>query len=153
MLGPGDKVPDFRLHKSDGHSFKNDAIEGKRVLFAFYPAAFSGVCTHQLSEYQERIKDFKQRGVEIYGISVDGHHSQRVFQEHLGAFDIGFLADFHPKGAVAEAFGTMTDYGANDRSAFLIEPDGTISWSVKMDTPAEAPSADEVLAAIDAAGN
>lgn len=151
MLQPGDKIPEVRLLTTKPGSFKSDDIAGKKVLFCFYPAAFSGVCTHQFSEYQERIEDFKQRGVEIYAISVDGHNSQRVFQEHLGAFDVTFLADFHPKGAVAEAFGTLRDNGANDRSVFLIDGDGTVLWSKKMDTPGESPDADEVLAAIDAA--
>ncbi len=149
MLTPGDKIPEFSLKTKDAEPFPSDELAGKRALLCFYPFAFSGVCTHQFGEYQERIDDFKQRGVEIYAISVDAHHSQRVFQEHLGAFDITFLADFHPKGAVAEAFGTLRDDGFNDRSVFLVEPDGAVSWSVKMPTPGEHPSADEVLTAID----
>lgn len=150
MLEAGDKIPSFTLKTGEGQPFTQDEIAGKRVLLCFYPAAFSGVCTHQLSGYQERIDDFKQRGVEIYGISVDSHHSQRVFQEHLGAFDITFLADFHPKGAVAESFGTFRDDGINDRSVFLVSSEGTVEWAIKMPTPGESPTADEVLAAIDA---
>ncbi len=150
MLEVGNKVPAFTLKDSEGKPFTQDDIAGKRVLVCFYPFAFSGPCTHQLSEYQERIDDFKQRGVEIFAISVDSHHSQRVFQEHLGAFDITFLADFHPKGAVAKAFGTLRDDGFNDRSVFLLSSESNVEWAIKMPTPGESPSADEVLAAIDA---
>lgn len=150
MLQAGDQIPDFALRTSAGEGFTQADIAGKRVLFCFYPFAFSGVCTHQLGEYQEQIEQFKQREVELFAVSVDSHHSQRVFQEHLGAFDINFLADFHPKGAVAEAFGTLRDDGFNDRSVYVIEPDGKVSWSIKMPTPGEFPPAADVLAALDA---
>ncbi len=150
MLQPGDKIPDFELTRIDREKFTQDDLAGKRALVCFYPAAFSGVCTHEFSEFQERIDDFKSRGVEIFAISVDGLNAQRVFQEHLGAFDITFLADFEPKGKVAKAFDSYFDGpGIAHRSVALVE-DGTVKWSLQMPTPAEQPTADEVLAAIDA---
>jgi peroxiredoxin len=150
LLTPGNKIPELSLKTKDAEAFTNADLAGKRALLCFYPAAFSGVCTHQFGEYQERIDDFRARGVEVYAISVDGHHSQRVFQEHLGAFDVTFLADFHPKGAMAQAFGIyMDEAGISNRAVFLVDPDGNVQWSVEMPTPAEHPTADEVLAAID----
>lgn len=151
MPGVGDKIPDFKLVTTEREDFTSADIAGQLALLCFYPAAFSGVCTHQFAEYQERIADFDERGAKIYAISVDGLNSQRVFQEHLGAHDITFLADFHPKGEVAKAFGTYMDQaGISNRAVFLIAPDGTIKWESRMETPADHPDAETVLAAIDA---
>lgn len=146
MLSTGDKIPDFKLLTIDRDPVTPADIAGRRSLFCFYPFAFSDVCNDQFSVYQERIAEFKEKGVDLYAISVDSWEAQRAFQKHLGALDITFLADFEPKGATAKAFGTYRDGGFNDRSVFLIEPDGTIGWSVKMPTPGEYPAADDVLA-------
>ncbi|MBI5311114.1 MAG: redoxin domain-containing protein [Actinobacteria bacterium] len=135
----------------DGESVTSESLAGKRSLFCFYPFAFSGVCTDQFSVYQGDIEQFKQRGVDLYAISVDALPSANAFKESLGVTDITFLADFEPKGQVAQAFGTYREGGFNDRSVFLIEPDGTIGWSKKMPTPGEFPGTDEVIAGIDAA--
>lgn len=150
MLQPGDKIPEFELVKIDREKFTQSDLAGKKALICFYPAAFSGVCTHEFSEFQERIEDFKQRGIEIFAVSVDGLNAQRVFQEHLGAFDITFLADFEPKGEVAKAFDAYLDGAGFAHRALALIEDGEIKWSLQMPTPAEQPMADDVLAAIDA---
>lgn len=151
MLQPGDRIPDFKLINYDGEEFTPETLAGKRSLFCFYPFAFSGVCTDQFSVYQRDIERFSERGVDLYAISVDALPSAHAFKLSLGVEDIDFLADFEPKGEVAKAFGTYREGGFNDRSVFLIEPDGTIGYSKKMPTPGEFPDTDEVIAGIDAA--
>ena len=102
--------------------------------------------------YQRDIEQFKQRGVQLYAISVDTPPAANAFKDSLGVTDITFLNDFEPKGEVAKAFGTYRDGGFNDRSVFLVEPGGTIGWCKKMPTPGEYPDTGEVIAGIDAAG-
>lgn len=153
MLQPGDKIPDFKLFSFDGDEVTPEFLAGKRSLFCFYPFAFSGVCTDQFGVYQGDIDQFKQRGIDIYAISVDAVPAANAFKQSLGVTDITFISDFEPKGEVAKAFGTYRDAGFNDRSVFLIEPDGTIGWSKKMPTPGEFPGTDEVIAGIDGASS
>lgn len=150
MLQTGDKVPDFRLLNFEGETFSPQTLAGKRSLFCFYPFAFSSVCTDQFGVYQADIQQFRERGVDVYAISVDASPSADAFKQSLGVTDIEFLADFEPKGAVAKAFGTYRDDGFCDRSVFLIEPDGTIGWCKKMPSPGEYPETAEVVAGIDA---
>ena len=149
MAVTGDKVPDFKLATFDGDEVTPESIAGKRSLFCFYPFAFSGVCTDQFSVYQENIDAFKERGVDLYAISVDSILSANAFKEQLGVKDIEFAADFEPKGEVARAFDTYRDGGFNDRSVIEIKADGTIGWAVKMPTPGEFPDVATVLAGLD----
>jgi peroxiredoxin (alkyl hydroperoxide reductase subunit C) len=149
MPATGDKVPDFKLATFDGEDLTPETIAGKRSLFCFYPFAFSGVCTDQFGVYQENIEAFKERGVDLYAISVDSILSANAFKDKLGVTDIEFVADFEPKGEVARAFDTYRDGGFNDRSVIEIKPDGTIGWAVKMPTPGEFPDVDTVLAGLD----
>jgi peroxiredoxin (alkyl hydroperoxide reductase subunit C) len=149
MPATGDKIPDFKLVTFEGDEITPESIAGKHSLFCFYPFAFSGVCTDQFHVYQDRIADFKERGIDLYAVSVDSIHAQNAFKKSLGVEDITFAADFEPKGEVARAFDTYRDGGFNDRSVYEILPDGTFGWITKMPTPGEFPDADTVLAGID----
>lgn len=149
MPATGDKVPDFKLMTFDGEDFTPETLAGKRSLFCFYPFAFSGVCTDQFGVYQAAIDQFKERGVDLYAISIDPTPAANAFKDSLGVTDIEFVADWEPKGEVARAFDTYRDGGFNDRSVFEIKPDGTIGWVIKMPTPGEFPDVETVLAGLD----
>ncbi|MFT4048453.1 MAG: redoxin domain-containing protein [Solirubrobacterales bacterium] len=150
MAATGDKVPDFKLSTFEGDEITPESLAGKRSIICFYPFAFSGVCTEQFGVYQADIDKFKERGVDIYAVSVDSTFAQNEFKNKLGVTDITFAADFEPKGAVAQAFDTYREQGFSDRSVYEIKPDGTIGWAIKMDTPGEFPDTETVLAGLDA---
>ena len=144
MIEAGAKAPDFRLPDQDGNPVSLTDLKGRSVLLAFYPADFSPVCTDQLSIYQRSLDEFEARGVLLLGISVDSAFCHKAFQEHLGV-TIPLLADFHPKGEVAKAYGVWSErYGQAGRALVLIGPDGTVQWSHR--APAlDYPSADLIL--------
>lgn len=53
-------------------------------------------------------------------------YSQRAFAAGLGGIAFPILADFHPKGQVAEKFGVMGDRGFNRRATFIIDKNGVV---------------------------
>ena len=86
-------------------------------MLVFYPADFSPVCTDQLSVYQEVLPQLEEPGAKLLGISVDGAFCHKAFQQHQG-ITIPLLADFHPKGEVAKAYGVWSeDHGVAGRGA------------------------------------
>ena len=104
-------------------------FRGRPVVLVFYPADFTPVCTDQLSVYQDALGEFESRGVQLLGISVDSAFCHKAFQSHL-SLTIPLLADFHPKGEVAKAYGVWSeDYGQAARALVLVGPDGTVEWS------------------------
>ena len=129
MIEAGARAPDFTLLDQDGQPVSLSDLRGDPVLMVFYPADFSPVCTDQLSVYQADLPEFERRGVRVLGISVDSAFCHRAFQAHLD-LSIPLLADFHPKGEVARAYGLWSDeYGVAGRALALVAPDGTVEWA------------------------
>jgi peroxiredoxin len=148
VIEAGAPAPDFTLVDHDGKEVSLADFRGRRVLLAFYPGDFSPVCTDQLSTYEEALGEFERRGVELVGISVDSAFCHRAFRKHLGV-TIPLLADFHPKGEVARAYGIWSeDYGQSGRALVLVGPDGSVEWSY-LSPPLEVPEPARVLAALD----
>ena len=107
MIEPGSPAPEFTLPDQDGNKVSLSDYRGRTVVLVFYPADFSRVCTDQLSVYQEVLPQLEEAGAQLVGISVDGAFCHKAFQEHQG-LTIPLLADFHPKGEVAKAYGVWS---------------------------------------------
>ena len=149
MIEPGTKAPGFRLLDQDGKPVALDDLAGSRVLLVFYPADFSPGCTNQLSLYEPRLQELTDRGVQPYGVSVDSSWCHRAFRRHLGV-TMPLLADFHPKGEVARAYGVWAEsHGVARRALVLVGADGMVEWSHLPSSPLEVPSAETILGALD----
>lgn len=151
MVAAGEAAPDFTLRDQDGEKVSLSQLRGRKVLLVFYPSDFSPACTDQLSIYQEVLPEIEARGTTVLGISVDHVWAHKVFQDKLG-IEIRLLADFHPKGKVAESYGAyLTDYGTSNRSLVLIDEEGIVRWVHEPPTPLEIPGANLIFDALQAA--
>ena len=82
---------------------------------------------------------------------MDSAFAHKAFQEHLG-ISIPLLADFHPKGEVAKAYGVYIDErGHNQRALVMIGPDLSVKWAYQSPTPLEIPGANLIFDALDQA--
>jgi peroxiredoxin len=148
VIEAGATAPEFTLPDQDGKQVSLADFRGRRVLLVFYPADFSPVCTDQLSVYQEVLGEFEARGATLLGISVDGAFCHRAFRSHLN-LGIPLLADFHPKGEVARAYGVWSDeHGVAGRALVLVDGEGSVEWSY-MSPPLEVPGANLIFDALD----
>ena len=148
MIEPGQRAPDFTLPDQDGQPVSLSDFLGGTLVLAFYPADFSPVCTDQLSIYQDSLAEFESRGVQLLGISVDGAFCHKAFQSHL-SLTIPLLADFHPKGEVAKAYGVYEEpWGNSARALVMIGPDLTVEWSHRSPSALEIPGANLIFDAL-----
>jgi peroxiredoxin len=148
MIEPGSAAPDFTLPDQDGKKVSLADYRGRTVVLVFYPADFSPVCTDQLNVYQEVLPQIEERGATLVGISVDGAFCHKAFQQHLGV-SIPLLSDFHPKGAVAKAYGVyVEDHGVAGRALVMVDPEGTVRWSYQS-PPLEIPGANLIFDALE----
>jgi peroxiredoxin len=148
VIEPGAAAPDFALRDQDGNQVALADFRGQTVVLVFYPADFSPVCTNQLSVYQEVLGALEERGVHLLGISVDGAFCHRAFRDHLN-LTLPLLADFHPKGEVARAYGVWSgQYGTSNRALIMIGPDGRVEWTHRS-PPLEVPGANLIFDALD----
>ena len=148
VIAAGEPAPEFKLRNHDGDDVSLSDYRGRRVLLVFFPFAFSGVCSDQLSVYQEVKPDLEAKGVELVGISVDHIHALKAFREKLG-IDTTLLADFEPKGEVAKAYGSYFEpSGMANRTLVLIDADGKVEWSYEAPSPGDAPGANIIFDAL-----
>jgi peroxiredoxin len=148
VIETGSAAPEFTLRDQDGEEVSLAGLRGQRLVLVFYPADFSPTCTDQLSIYQEVLGDLEERGAKLLGISVDGAFCHKAFQDHLN-LTMPLLADFHPKGEVAKAYGVWAEkYGVAGRALVMVGPEGEVEWT-HMSPPLEVPGANLIFDALD----
>ena len=148
LLIAGTAAPDFKLNVTPDQTLSLNDLEGKPVILAFYPADWSPVCGDQMTLYNEMLPQFHKHGAELLGISVDGAWCHAAFAQnrHLR---FPLLADFEPKGAVAERYGAYREVeGVAERALFVIDRKGRISWAYRSPI-AVNPGADGILDALE----
>jgi peroxiredoxin len=148
VVSAGLPAPDFTLATTDGRSFTRSDLEGRTTVLAFYPFAFSPVCTDQLSLYDELRADFDERGATVFGVSCDAVWSQQAFKKQLG-IAIEQLSDFEPKGATCRAFGVLHPGGFPQRALVVIGPDAVVRWSYEAPSPGDLPGPNILFDALD----
>ncbi|HKW13349.1 MAG TPA: redoxin domain-containing protein [Candidatus Krumholzibacteria bacterium] len=149
ILPAGVPAPDFTLPVTADQKLTLSDLRGRPVVLAFYPADWSPVCGDQMALYNEIRSEFHRFDAQLLGISVDGVWCHSAFAEarHL---HFPLLADFEPKGAVAQRYGAYRrDDGTSERALFVIDRDGIIRWSY-CSPVAVNPGADGILEALEA---
>jgi peroxiredoxin len=149
MIEPGAEAPEFTLQDHRGKDVSLSDYRGRTVVLCFYPNDFSPVCSDQLSVYQEVKPELDEAGVTLLGISIDHTWAHRAFRKSLG-IEFTLLADFHPKGEVASAYGAyLPDWGTANRSLVLIDEQGVVRWVHESPTPLEVPGANLIFDALE----
>jgi peroxiredoxin len=147
----GGLAPDFTLRDQFGQDVTLSSYRGvKAVALVFYPFAFSGVCSGEMHGIRTRLDEFLTFDTEVLAISCDPVYALRAFSDADG-LNFGLLSDFWPHGAVARAYGVFDERGGSpERSSYVIDKAGRLSWAVHNPKPA-ARSADDLLDALRAA--
>ena len=149
MPSVGDMAPDFTLTAHDKSPVTLSDLRGRRTILAFYPAAFTGVCTKEMCTFSDGMSSLSSSGASILGISVDSPFSNAAFAEANG---IGFplLSDVHREAV--DAYGVslgdfvIPGYTVAQRSIFVVESDGSIGYSWVAENPGIEPDYDAVMA-------
>jgi peroxiredoxin len=149
ILAKGTQAPEFTLHVTPDQTLSLNEFAGRRVILAFYPADWSPVCGDQMTLYNHILPEFRRRGAELLGISVDGAWCHQAFAQDR-KLHFALLSDFEPKGAVAKSYGAYRNSdGVCERALFVIDDNGIIAWSY-CSPLAVNPGADGILDALDA---
>jgi peroxiredoxin len=147
-LSIGDEAPDFELKDQHGQTVRLSSLRGeKAALVVFYPWAFSGTCSGELQALQERQGELVSDDLAVLTVSTDPMYALRAFADQHG-FTFPLLSDFWPHGAVASAYGVLSDeVGIALRGTFLVDKQGVVRWSVVNDIP-DARDIDEYKKAV-----
>jgi thioredoxin-dependent peroxiredoxin len=127
---PGDPAPDFTLPDQHGHPVTLSELRGQTVVLYFYPKADTPGCTTQACGVRDRRPDYQEAGAVVLGVSPDAVADVAKFDDKYG---LGFPLLADADHAVAEAYGVWVEksmygrkYLGNERTTFVIAPDGTV---------------------------
>jgi mycoredoxin-dependent peroxiredoxin len=124
----GENAPDFTLDTTSGKPVTLSSFRGQTaVLVAFFPLAFTNVCTAELCSFTDDYASFTERGVEVIPVSVDMVPSLKAFKaQHKIAVELAS----DPRRDVSRAYGVLNEekFYAN-RSYFLVDREGVVRWS------------------------
>jgi peroxiredoxin len=141
-------APDFALPCTPDQRVSLSEFRGRPVILAFYPGDWSPVCSDQLALYQELLSEFRRFEAALVAISVDGVWSHLAFARDRN-LHFPLLADFHPKGEVARAYGVYrAGEGTTERAIFVIDAEGIVRWSYVSPVGVN-PGADGILRALE----
>ena len=132
----GGQAPDFTLRDQFGQDVTLSDFRGRKaVALMFYPFAFSGVCTGELSGVRDRLDEFLSFDTEVLAISCDPVYSLRAFAEAEG-LNFPLLSDFWPHGAVTASYDVLDETkGCPQRSSYVVDKEGVLRWSVHLSGP------------------
>lgn len=145
VLGSGEIVDSFNL--------KNH-IKGKHAVVFFWPLDFTFVCPSEIIAFDHRYEEFKKRGVEVVGISIDSqfvHNAWRktpVDKGGIGEVKFAMVADV--KHEIASLYGIEhPEAGVALRASFLIDKSGVVRHQIVNDLPIGR-DIDEMIRVVDA---
>jgi thioredoxin-dependent peroxiredoxin len=140
-LEPGDTAPDFTLPDQEGNPVTLSGLRGKTVVLYFYPKADTPGCTAQACGVRDHRADYAHADAVVLGVSPDPVNKIAKFDQK---YDLGFALLADEAHSVAEAYGVWVEksmygrtYMGNERTTFVINPDGTIKDVFRKVKPAE----------------
>ncbi len=142
----GDLAPDFELEDQNGKKVRLSQFRGKKnILLAFFPFAFSPVCTNEMGELKEKEDVVLKLDAQILASSVDSSWSEKAFAKQLGV-KFPILGDF--KKEIIPLYGALyEDKGFAKRTVFVIDKQGKVVYKREYE-PGTQPNIDEALAVL-----
>jgi peroxiredoxin len=123
----GAAAPDFTLPSTSGSDVTLSKLRGKNVLLAFFPLAFTRVCTVEMCSFSEDYGAFADANTVVLPISVDSIPALREFKAKE-RITVDLLSDF--KREVSRSYGTLLeDRFHSSRAYILIDRDGIVRWT------------------------
>ncbi|QSI75932.1 MULTISPECIES: peroxiredoxin [Niveibacterium] len=144
VLGNNEIVENYKL---------SDALKGKYGVIFFYPLDFTFVCPSELIAFDHRLEEFKQRGVEVIGVSIDSQFTHLAWKNtpvnNGGIGQVGYTLVADIKHDICRAYDVEAAGGVAFRGSFLIDKAGVVRHQVVNDLPLGR-NVDEMIRMVDA---
>ena len=147
MVEVGETAPDFELPDTDLKKVRLSDLRGKVVVLAFYPAAFTQVCTKEMCTFRDSMAKFNELNATVIGISVDPPFSNKAFKEQ-NKLNFTILSDYNRevirKYDVYWEFPALPGYVLAKRAVFVIDKEGKVRYKWVSDDPTKEPPYEEI---------
>ena len=125
MPHKGQALPEVEFITEEGERISAGDLGGQRTVLYFYPKDDTPGCTKEACAFRDRMTDYAEAGIRVYGVSLDSPDSHRRFREKYGLnFPLLTVED----GRAAAALGVLREGRRRaKRVTFLLDPDGRVS--------------------------
>jgi peroxiredoxin Q/BCP len=121
----GHQLPDVEFITESGERLAAGDLGGQKTVLYFYPKDDTPGCTKEACAFRDRMGDYEEADVQVYGVSLDSPESHRRFREK---YSLNFPLLTDEGGRVAEALGVLRENRKRaNRVTFLLDPDGRIA--------------------------
>jgi glutaredoxin-dependent peroxiredoxin len=152
MLATGSKAPEFTLLDAKRNPVSLADYRGRKVVLAFFPAAFTRVCQKELCTFRDSLASLQELRADVLGISVDSPFTNAAF---AGKNNLNFplLSDYmrtvvRAYEVALDDFLGMKGYVAADRAVFVVDPEGIVRYAWVGASPGVEPEYGEVEKAV-----
>ncbi len=154
-LKVGEKAPDFTLVDTEKKEHTLAEFFGKKTVMAFYPGAFTGVCTKEMCSFRDAMANFNSLNAQVVGISTDSPFANKAFAAANG-ITYPLLSDVTQSvsrsyAGLFENFAGVKGYTASNRAVFILDAKGVVRYAWVAPNPGVEPPYDEVTAALKSA--
>jgi peroxiredoxin len=145
----GQQAPNFTLLNTAREKVSLESLRGKPVILAFFPLAFSPVCTEEMCTFRDSLAELKNAEAQVVGISVDSPFALKAFAD-AQQLSYPLLSDFNKEAS--KGYGVLNEnllgtfQGVANRAVFLIDRNGKVAHKWISDDPRVQPNYDEVKA-------
>lgn len=148
----GQAAPDFTLYDTDRKQRSLSEFKGKKVVLAFFPGAFTGVCTTEMCTLRDQIDEFNAMNAQVIGITVDGPFAQKAWIDQNNV-TYPFLSDFgreviNQYGVAFQNLAGVEGYVVANRAVLVLDQDGVVRYKWVAPNPGTEPNYDEIKAAV-----
>lgn len=151
-LKKGDKVPDFKLYDTERKERSLNEFLGKKTVLAFYPGAFTGVCTTEMCTLNDSLTMFNSLNATVVGISIDSPFANKGFAD-ANKITFPLLSDFTREVSrktvgLYDNFAHLNGYTASKRSILVLNGDGVVQYVWSTENPGDLPPLEEIEKAL-----
>jgi peroxiredoxin Q/BCP len=140
MPEQGQRLPEVDFITEEEERISTSELTGRTIVLYFYPKDDTPGCTKEACSFRDRMDDYEQASIKVYGVSLDSPESHRQFRER---HNLNFPLLTDEDGQAAKALGVLGDRGVANRATFLLDSAGTISKVYPEVSPES--HADEIL--------
>lgn len=148
----GSQAPSFTLVDTDKKPRSLHEFRGKKLVIAFFPGAFTGVCTKEMCALRDSMSKLNELNAQVIGISVDSPFANKGFAERNN-LQFPLLSDYtrtavKAYGVELPDFAGLEGYTVAQRSVFVLDKDGIVRYTWVAENPGIEPNYDELTKAV-----
>ena len=146
---PYDTPPDFQLFDQNRVIRSLKDFAGKKIVLAFFPGAFTSVCTKEMCAFRDSMKSMMGLGAQVVAVSVNDPFTNKAFAD-VNQLPFIILSDYTREtirryGVFHEDFAGLKGYTVAKRAVFILDEKGMLQYKWVSEDPGKEPDYKEII--------